>query len=230
MSSARAVRCRLKCHNERNPRRQLLTVKAEDSGGTAIVRCEEGGDDVKSARPLRPGLHTCYNGRYRRQLPGDRMPIPKAALSSDWSLQPDSTKLDSLVIAHQPRRGEYVPGPCTHRPSSHESHKRCKAYIDVPVFDRGNFLFVLLVYSRKVPGLICWNPFPVVLFQAAPCRKLQFSAVFLHGNIYPCTALIILDNPSYLTVDAVYCTNHLLTAVITGNLFDVFRDFVSSAL
>lgn len=70
----------------------------------------------------------------------------------------------------------------------------------------------------------------VVLFQAVPCRKLQFSAVFLHGNIYPCTALIILDNPSYLTVDAVYCTNHLLTAVITGNLFDVFRDFVSSAL
>ena len=39
------------------------------------------------------------------------MPIPKTPLSSDWSLQPDSTKLDSLVIAHQPRRGEYVPGP-----------------------------------------------------------------------------------------------------------------------
>ena len=35
---------------------------------------------------------------------------PKTSLSSDWSLQPDSTKLDSLVIAHQPRRGEYVPG------------------------------------------------------------------------------------------------------------------------
>ena len=121
LSSARAVRCRLKCHNERNPCCQLLTGFAEDSDKTAIVRCEEGGDDVKSARPLRPGLHTCYNGRYRRQLPGDRMPIPKAALSSDWSLQPDSTKLDSLVIAHQPRRGEYVPGPCTHRPSSHES-------------------------------------------------------------------------------------------------------------
>ena len=88
---------------------------------TAVVRCEEGGDDVKSARPLRPGLHTCYNGGYRRQLPGDRMLIPKTSLSSDWSLQPDSMKLDSLVIAHQPRRGEYVPGPCTHRPSSHES-------------------------------------------------------------------------------------------------------------
>ena len=121
LSSARAVRCRLKCHNERNPHRQLLTGQAEDSVGTAGASCEEGGDDVKSARPLRPGLHTCYNGGYRRQLHGDVMLIPKASLSSDWSLQPDSMKLDSLVIAHQPRRGEYVPGPCTHRPSSHGS-------------------------------------------------------------------------------------------------------------
>ena len=45
----------------------------------------------------------------------------KSPLSSDWGLQPDPTKLDSLVIAHQPWRGDYVPGPCTHRPSSHES-------------------------------------------------------------------------------------------------------------
>ena len=49
LSSARAVRCRLKCHNERNPCCQLLTGSAEDSDKTAIVRCEEGGDDVKSA-------------------------------------------------------------------------------------------------------------------------------------------------------------------------------------
>ena len=39
----------------------------------------------------------------------------KAGPSTDWSLQPDSMKLDSLVIAHQPWRGEYVPGPCTHQ-------------------------------------------------------------------------------------------------------------------
>ena len=51
----------------------------------------------------------------------------KASLSSDWSLQLDSMKLDSLVIAHQPWRGEYVPGPCTHRPSSHESRGRLKS-------------------------------------------------------------------------------------------------------
>ena len=111
LSSARAVRCRLKCHNERNPCCQLPSREGGHSGGTAIARCEEGGDDVKSARPLRPGLHTCYNGGHSAPLPGDGMRIVKSPLSSDWSLQPDSTKLDSLVIAHQPWRGEYVPGP-----------------------------------------------------------------------------------------------------------------------
>ncbi len=36
-------------------------------------------------------------------------------------LQLDSVKVESLVTVDQQRRGEYVPGPCTHRPSSHES-------------------------------------------------------------------------------------------------------------
>ena len=121
LSSARAVRCQVKSYNERNPYAQLPAGRAGDSGGTAYASREEGGDDVKSARPLRPGRHTCYNGRYRGQPPGDRERISKAGLSSDRSLQLDSVKLDSLVIAHQPWRGEYVPGPCTHRPSSHES-------------------------------------------------------------------------------------------------------------
>ncbi len=98
-----------------------------DSRRTAYASREEGGDDVKSARPLRPGLHTCYNGRYRGQPPGDRERISKAGLSSDRSLQPDFVKLESLVIAHQPRRGEYVPGPCTHRPSSHGSWEYLKS-------------------------------------------------------------------------------------------------------
>ncbi len=45
----------------------------------------------------------------------------KAGLSSDWGLQLDPMKSESLVIADQQRCGEYVPGPCTHRPSRHES-------------------------------------------------------------------------------------------------------------
>ena len=36
-------------------------------------------------------------------------------------LQLDPVKSESLVIADQQRCGEYVPGPCTHRPSHHES-------------------------------------------------------------------------------------------------------------
>ncbi len=47
--------------------------------------------------------------------------ILKTGLSSDWSLQLDSMKSESLVKAYQPRRLEYVPGPCTHRPSHHGS-------------------------------------------------------------------------------------------------------------
>ena len=45
----------------------------------------------------------------------------KAGLSSDCSLQLDYMKLELLVIANQPCRGEYVLGACTHRPSNHES-------------------------------------------------------------------------------------------------------------
>ena len=52
----------------------------------------------------------------------------KTRLSSDWSLQLDSMKLESLVIAYQLRRGEYVPEDCTHRPSSHGSREYPKPH------------------------------------------------------------------------------------------------------
>ena len=45
----------------------------------------------------------------------------KTDLSTDKSLQLDSLKAESLVIPDQHGRGEYVPGPCTHRPSHHGS-------------------------------------------------------------------------------------------------------------
>ncbi len=59
LSSARVVRCSVKSANERNPRR-VLQVSRETAGH----KPEEGGDDVKSAWPLCPGLHTRYNGQY----------------------------------------------------------------------------------------------------------------------------------------------------------------------
>src|SRR5438874_13329485 len=74
LSSARAVRCWVKSRNERNPCRRLNM-----SDETAASNAEEGGDDVKSARPLRPGRHTRYNGRDRGKPTREGEPIlPKA--------------------------------------------------------------------------------------------------------------------------------------------------------
>src|SRR5471030_469978 len=61
-SSARVVRCWVKSRNERNPYRMLYF-----SCETARANREEGGDDVRSAWPLRLGLLTSYNGQYNAQ-------------------------------------------------------------------------------------------------------------------------------------------------------------------
>ena len=45
----------------------------------------------------------------------------KAVPSSDCRLQLACMKSESLVTAGQLNGGEYVPGSCTHRPSSHLS-------------------------------------------------------------------------------------------------------------
>ena len=100
LSSARVVRCWVKSRNERNPRVQL-PAEDGDSGQTAGDKPEEGGDDVKSSCPLWPGLHTYYNGGYREQRTREGSEPQKVRLSSDRSLQPDSVKPESLVIADQ---------------------------------------------------------------------------------------------------------------------------------
>ncbi len=77
---------------------------------TAGDKLEEGGDDVKSSWPLRPGLHTYYNGRYRRLQYREVELIPKTGLSSDYSLQLDCMKEVSLVIADQQAAVNTFPG------------------------------------------------------------------------------------------------------------------------
>ena len=81
------------------------------------VISEEGGDDVKSSWP-RWATHVCYNGIYNRKQNGDVKQILKC-LSSDCTAN-RVHEAELLVIADQ-RRGEYVPGSCTHRPSHHGS-------------------------------------------------------------------------------------------------------------
>ena len=51
----------------------------------------------------------------------------KAGPSSDRGLQLALVKPESLVIGNQPRADEYVPGPCTHRPSRQASWEWPKA-------------------------------------------------------------------------------------------------------
>ncbi len=85
LSSARVVRCRVKSFNERNPCRLLPASNVGDSNGTAGVKPEEGGDDVKSSWPLCLGLHTCYNGGNKATQ--DREVEQIAKISPQFGLQ-----------------------------------------------------------------------------------------------------------------------------------------------
>ncbi len=121
LSSARVVRCWVKSLNERNPYCQLPASKVGHSGETAPDNGEEGGDDVKSSWPLCPGLHTCYNGWYKPSQTREGELIGKS--HPQFGLE-SATRLHEAGIASNRRSarcGEYVPGPCTHRPSHHES-------------------------------------------------------------------------------------------------------------
>ena len=94
-----------------------------------VDKTEEGGDDVKSAWPLRPGQHTYYNGSYRASQTRERELI--AEKLSQFGLE-SATRLHEVGIASNrgsARRGEYVPGPCTHRPSRHGSWQYPKSMI-----------------------------------------------------------------------------------------------------
>ncbi len=110
LSSARVVRCWVKSRNERNPRRLLPSGYAGHSGETAGDMPEEGGDDVKSSWSLHPGLHTCYNAGTRGRNTARWSQSQKAGLSSDWSLQLDSMKSESLVIVDQHATVNTFPG------------------------------------------------------------------------------------------------------------------------
>src|SRR5207302_9362848 len=111
LSSARVVRCWVKSRNERNPRSQLPASHVGDSGGTAGVKPEEGGDDVKSSRPLRPGRHTCYNARDSAPRTREREPIAKSR--AKFGLQ-SASRLHEAGIAS--RRGRATPRRTRPRP------------------------------------------------------------------------------------------------------------------
>ena len=75
-----------------------------------MISREEGGDDVKSSWPLRVGLHTCYNGGDNGKQRRKPTQISKSRLSSDWGLQLDPMKSESLVIVDQHATVNTFPG------------------------------------------------------------------------------------------------------------------------
>jgi hypothetical protein len=123
LSSARVVRCWVKSRNERNPCLVLpATLRRLGTHGRlpGSTRRKVGTTSSHHApyvlgctRATMAGTMSCDTVRWSESQ--------KAGLSSDWGLQLDPMKSESLVIADQHCCGEYVPGPCTHRPSRHES-------------------------------------------------------------------------------------------------------------
>ncbi len=64
--------------------------------------------------------HTTIQGANRCELARGSQ-SEKTLVSADCRLQLACMKAESLVTVGQQYDGEYVPGPCTHRPSSDES-------------------------------------------------------------------------------------------------------------
>ena len=121
LSSARVVRCWVKSRNERNPCPMLPAIRLGTHGRLPGSTRRKVGMTSSHHAPYvqgfthatMAGTEGCEAARWSESR--------KAGLSSDRGLQLDPVKSESLVIADQQRCGEYVPGPCTHRPSRHES-------------------------------------------------------------------------------------------------------------
>ena len=132
LSSVRAVRCLVKSTNERNPFEQLPAGDAGNSAQTARLRGRKVGMTSSQYGPYAQGCTRATMAGTEGRQAARRSQPPRAGPSSDRGLQPDPVKSDLLVTAHQLRRRECVPGPCTHRPSHHESRLHPKSGIRPP--------------------------------------------------------------------------------------------------
>lgn len=127
LSSARVVKCWVKSRNERNPHVLLPAVKAGHSKQTAAVKRRKVGMTSSHHAPYALGCTHATMAGTKSCKSASWSQSQKAGLSSDWRLQLASMKSESLVTAGQQYGSEYVPGPCTHRPSRHESRSYPKS-------------------------------------------------------------------------------------------------------
>ena len=101
LSSVRAVRCLVKSTNERNPFGQLPAGDAGNPVHTAALRQRKVGMTSSQYGPYAQGCTRATMAGTEGSETARWSKPQRAGLSSDWSLQPDSMKLDSLVTAHQ---------------------------------------------------------------------------------------------------------------------------------
>ena len=132
LSSVRAVRCLVKSTNERNPLSVLPARNGGNSRTTARSRGRKVGMTSSQYGPYAQGCTRATMAGTEGCETARRSQPHRACPSSDRGLQPDPVKSDLLVTAYQLRRRECVPGPCTHRPSHHESRLHPKSGICPP--------------------------------------------------------------------------------------------------
>jgi hypothetical protein len=122
LSSARAVRCWVKSRNERNPCCQLPFL----AGPPGLTRRKVG---------MTSSQHGPYVWGYTHATMAGTMGCQGATRSESHQSRSQlglgaATRPHERGVASNRRSahcGEYVPGPCTHRPSRHESWRRLKS-------------------------------------------------------------------------------------------------------
>ena len=127
LSSARVVRCWVKSRNERNPYGQLLRKRT-------LARLPL---TTRRKVGMTSNHHAPYGLGYTRTTMAlnkekqDREVEQNSETTSQFGLQA-ATRLHEVGIASNRGsacHGEYVPGPCTHRPSHHESRGDPKSVV-----------------------------------------------------------------------------------------------------
>jgi hypothetical protein len=122
-SSARTVRRTVKSVNERDPHHYLLSLRRleEHYSGTACDECEEGAGNDRSVCSESPGLHARNNDMDNGILPRKGTLILETI--SKFRLWVVTHPHDAGIPSNQSSSysGEYVPAPCTHRPSNQPS-------------------------------------------------------------------------------------------------------------
>ena len=126
LSSARVVRCWVKSRNERNPYTMLPALRMGTHSRLPRTTRRKAGMTSSHHAPYVLGYTrtTIVGNRWKLIREAEQTPETR----SQFGLQA-ATRLHEVGIASNRRSaycGEYVPGPCTHRPSHHESHSHPK--------------------------------------------------------------------------------------------------------